>query len=116
MIVTDVSAPISAVTQTQVNALLDRLDRAYPVFNGLWRIAVNEAGNIITVTNAALSHKNGFGMHIDKIDPEGKKVVMYAGELLERYRISRSQRVRQVVDDIGQAKRDFRGELVADLG
>jgi hypothetical protein len=115
MIQSDVASGFSGITLAKVNDLLDSLDRAYPAFNGLWRINVNETGNVISVTNMALSNRNGFVMHIDKIDPEGKKVVRYAGELLERYRISRSSRVRQVIDDIGAAQRDFKGELVCDV-
>lgn len=113
MIVSDVSSGFSGLTLARVNDMLDSLDRAYPAFNGLWRIAINEAGNIITVTNMAISNRNGFVMHIDKIDPEGKKVVMYAGELLERYRISRSRHA-NIEDQIMTGKRDFRGELVVD--
>ena len=114
MIVSDVSSGFSGLTQSKINDLLDRLDRAYPSFNGMWRIAVNEAGGVITVTNMLLSNKNGFVMHIDKIDPEGRKVVRYAGELLERFRISRARHA-DVMTQIVDNKRDFRGELVADV-
>ncbi len=115
MIVSDVTSGVCAITQNKVMDLLDSLDRAYPVFNGLWRIAVNDAGGVITVTNISLSNKNGFVMHIDKIDPDGRKVVRYAGELLERFRISRSRNADVVVNNITDAKRDFRGELVAEV-
>jgi hypothetical protein len=114
MIQSDVSAGLSGAAHTMAANLMARLEQAYPVFGGMWDVTVNEPGGVIIVTNSALSNKNGFVMHIDKIDPEGRKVVMYAGELLERFRISRSSRVRQVVDDIGAAARDFRGELVCD--
>lgn len=115
MIVSDVASGYSGITANRVGDLLDSLDRAYPRFNGCWRIAVNEAGNIITVTNVLLSNRNGFVMHIDKIDAEGKKVVRYAGELLERYRISRSRNV-DVMDQIVTGDRNFTGELVCDAG
>lgn len=115
MIVSDVASGFSGATHTLASNLMARLDTAYPVFRGLWAVSVNEPGNAITVTNAALGHHNGFVMHIDKIDAEGRKVVMFAGELLERYRISRSQRVHQVVNDLGAAERDFAGRLVADV-
>ena len=114
MIQSDVSAGISGATHTMATSLVARLEQAYPVFGGMWDVAVNEPGGVIIVTNSALSNRNGFVMHINKIDPEGRKVVRYAGELLERFRISRSSRVRQVVDDIGAAERDFKGELVCD--
>lgn len=114
MIISDSAAGFNGATDTIARNLMARLDAAYPVFQGLWTVAVNEAGGVITVTNAALGHHNGFVMHISLIDSEGRKVVSMAGELLERYRISRSQRVREVVNDLGQAQRDFRGRLVAD--
>ena len=113
MIVAETAAGFSGLTQNKVYDLLDRLDRAYPAFNGLWRISVNEEGGVITVTNMALSNKNGFIMHIDKLDPEGRKVVMYAGELLERFRVSRGL---GAMTDVLQAERDFKGEMVADHG
>lgn len=113
MIVSETAAGYSSLTQSKVYDLLDRLDRAYPSFNGLWRITVNEEGGVITVTNMALSNRNGFVMHIDKIDPEGRKVVRYAGELLERFRVSRGL---GAMTDVLQGQRDFKGELVADHG
>ena len=113
MIVSDVASGFSGVTELQVNNLLDALDRAYPAFNGAWRIAVNEAGGVIIVTNICLSNRNGFIMHIEKIDPEGRKVVRYAGELLERYRISRAKHA-DVYSQIMAGARDFKGELVGD--
>ena len=114
MIASDIAAGISGASHTLAANLIARLEQAYPVFGGLWNVAVNEPGGVIIVTNSALSNRNGFIMHLNKIDPEGRKVVRYAGELLERYRISRSQRMRQVVDDLGAAQRDFRGEIVCD--
>ena len=114
MIVSDLQSGFSGITHNTVLSLLDRLDLAYPVFNGCWRIAVNEAGGVITVTNIMLGNNNGFVMHLDKIDPEGRKVVMYAGELLERYRISRSRDASVVLDDIVTADRDFAGKMVCD--
>ena len=116
MITSDVAAGFSGATHMLAQTLVARLNAAYPVFAGMWDVAVNDPGNAIIVTNAVLGNKNGFVMHIDKIDSEGRKVVRFAGELLERYRISRSQRVRQVVDDLGAAKRDFKGNLVCDNG
>ena len=94
--------------------LLDRLDMAYPSFNGLWRVAVDPVGGIVQVTNLMLTGRWGFILKIASIDPEGRKVVMAAGELLERYRVSRAR----VVDlnDIAAMPRDRRGELIADRG
>ena len=53
-------------------------------------------------------------MHINKIDPEGRKVVRAAGELLERYRLSRSKIC--TFDSVFSLPTDFRGEPVFDNG
>lgn len=106
--------PLSGASMTLARNLIARLEQFYPTFKGAWRVAVNEQGGIIEVTNMLLSGRWGFLMHINKIDPEGRKVVRAGGELLERYRISRAKNHGLVVDDVYQLKRDFRGEPIAD--
>ena len=113
MIITDTTMPINGAGETLARNLIARLNSAYPAFAGMWRVAVNQGGGVIEVTNAALSSKWGFLMHIDKIDTEGRKVVAAAGELLERFRIARDSR--RAVSSLLAAKRDFRGELIADV-
>lgn len=108
--------PISGAGQTLAGNLLARLDAAYQPFAGAWRISMNEPMGVLTVTNILLSGKWGFVMHIAAIDPEGRKVVTAGGELLERYRISRSQRRSVAFDSLRVAKRDRIGNLVADHG
>jgi len=116
-IITDsTGTPLSGAADSLARNLVARLNATYPAFDGLWQVHVNEQGGVIEVVNLALSGKWGFLMHIAKIDSEGRKVVRAAGELLERYSISRSNRVGIIVDELNNAKRDFRGELVADYG
>lgn len=103
---------ITTVDTTLRDNLLDALDRAYPAFNGFWRIETSPEGSIIQVTNRLLSGKWGFIMHVTKIDPEGKKVVMNAGELLERFRISRNPNM-DIYSILGM-ERDKKGELLVD--
>lgn len=122
-IITDLSGQnLSGYADTLAKSLIARLNVAYPAFydeqadQSLWRVIVNEPGGVIEVSNLALNSGNyGFLMHIAKIDSEGRKVVRAAGELLERYRISRSQRTHAVLADINNAKRDFTGRLVPDM-
>lgn len=117
MIITDLSGVnLSGASDTLARNLLARLNAAYPAFDGCWKITVNEAGGIIEVTNVLLSSKWGFLMHINKIDVEGRKVVRAAGELLERYRVSRSNRVSGVLESLVAQPRDFRGEIVPERG
>lgn len=116
-IITDVSGVnLSGASETLARNLIARLESAYPAFVGMWRVTVNEAGGVVEVTNAALSGRWGFLMHTVKIDPEGRKVVLAGGELLERYRISRSHRVSVAMESLRAAPRNFRGEVVPDRG
>lgn len=103
---------MTAQDTTMRDNLLDSLDRAYPAFNGYWRADVDPVGGVIHVTNRLLSGKWGFIMHITKIDPEGRKVVRNAGELLERFRIARNPNL-DIYSILGM-KRDLRGELLID--
>jgi len=110
-IIADVEGPVSGAGQTLCRNLIARLEQVYPAFAGAWRVAINEPGGIIEVTNMMLSGRMGFIMHIAKIDPEGRKVVRAAGELLERYRIARSGAISMLHGQVLEQKRDFRGEL-----
>jgi hypothetical protein len=55
-------------------------------------------------------------MHINKIDSEGRRVVSAAGELLERYKISRSRIASVAMDSLRVAPRNAFGEVVPDRG
>jgi len=102
---------MSGLADNLQNSLLDRLDRAYPSFNGAWRVHVDDVGGIVQVTNIMLSNRWGFLMHITNIDPEGRNVVRNAGELLERYNVSRAMKVD--LDTIFNMPRNRRGDLSA---
>lgn len=116
-IITDsAGVPVSGAGQTLCRNLIARLESFYPNFTGAWRVCINEVGGTIEVTNIMLSGRMGFLMHIAKIDPEGRKVVRAAGELLERYRIARSGGQAAAIEQVFGQARDFRGELVADCG
>ena len=116
VIITDLSAPISSAGDTLARNLIARLNAAYPAFEGYWTVMVNEQGGVIEVMNLMLSGKWGFLMHINKIDAEGRKVVRAAGELLERYKISRSAIKSVAMQSLSVAPRNRFGELVADCG
>ncbi len=111
-IITDTSMPISGCADTLARNLIATLELHYPSFTGFWRVTVNESGGFVEVTNMMLSGRYGFLMHIAKIDAEGRKVVRAAGELLERYRLSRSKIV--TFDKVFSLPVDFRGEPVFD--
>ena len=93
------------------NNLIKALRKHYPGWEDTWLIRIDTRGGIVQVYNTAFSGEMGFVMHITKIDPEMKKVVMMAGELFERYGIARKRGIdiKQALADvnrnaIGQAK------------
>jgi hypothetical protein len=93
------------------NNMINALRKAYPGWEDTWMIRVDTRGGIVQVFNTAFTGEMGFVMHITKIDPEMKRVVMMAGELFERYDISRKKGadIKQALADIkrnniGQAK------------
>ena len=108
--------PLSGASETLARNLIARLEEHYPAFAGFWRVSVNEAGGVVVVTNLMLSGRWGFVLHISKIDPEGRKVVSAAGELLERYNISRSRLKSVAMQSLMVRPRNARGELVPDVG
>lgn len=108
------SVPLSGYAHTIARNIIGRLEEHYPAFTGYWRVSVNEMGGTIEVTNLLLSGRWGFLMHIAKIDAEGRKVVRAAGELLERYRISRARTTDVNMENLIILPRDARGELVVD--
>ena len=113
--------PLSGAAETMACNLIARLEHFYPSVTpilpeGAWRVAVNEQGGTIEVTNMMLAGRWGFLMHINKIDPEGRKVVRAGGELLERYRISRARTQGLRIEQMAAAPRNFRGDMVPDAG
>lgn len=67
----------------------ESLHRHYP--GHLW--AVNVQGGIIGIRNLAISHSHGMVVHLDTYyqDPGNKKIIMSAGELLERAHLKRGR-------------------------
>lgn len=64
-----------------------QLDKIYP--NHLWMVTVQ--GGVTYVRNMALEGKWGFILHNNKLDDVRKAAVLAGGELLERFKISRSK-------------------------
>ena len=113
--------PLSGASVMMARQLVARLEQFYPTAdtvmpNGYWRVSVNEQGGVIEVTNMSLSGRWGFLMKIRSLDPEGRKVVQAGGELLERFRISRARTQGTRRDQIKEAPRNFRMEMVPDHG
>lgn len=92
--------------------ILTALNKAYgDDWMAGWKVAIDTEGGIVQVRNLYISGKMGFIMKITAIDPEMTNVVRHAGELLERYNISRSRSV-DVVDAVSNLKRNYQGEAL----
>ena len=109
--VDDLGQPVPAGVLVLQNNLIKALHKAYPTWKDNWHIVIDTRGGIVQIRNTAITGKMGFVMHITKIDPEMRKVVKAAGELLERYNIARQKGgdIRQALADL---KRDNRLEPI----
>lgn len=74
-----------------------------------WLVQVD--GGVATIRNLALSGKWGFVIHQNKIDNDFKAITRAAGELLERYNLTRGA---INLDQVADLKRDFSGEVIHD--
>lgn len=82
-----------------------------------WIVQPNVEGGVAFLTNADIASDHGMALHLDCTDEElGRKAVMAAGELLERFRLSRDRRAMTDVDlletdDLGRTIGVKRGYL-----
>jgi len=91
-------------------------DMANPTRTTAWLIDIRDfkTGGVVTIRNLWLSGSFGVMIHLKSLDPEGRVLVRYAGELLERYNIARDKGIAQkaVIDNILNATRNFKGEMI----
>ncbi len=73
------------------NEMIKALRKAYPAFADYWKITIDTRGGIVQVRNLLLSGDMGFVLHINKIDPEMRRVREMAGELFERFNVARGR-------------------------
>ncbi len=93
--------------------ILDSLHKHYPKWDGLWHIVIDVRGGIVSIRNHALSGRMGFILHIAQIDPEGRTVMKAAGELFERYNVTRQKAI-DLRDAIRSINRTPIGEAIQD--
>jgi|DEB0MinimDraft_3_1074331.scaffolds.fasta_scaffold86323_2 hypothetical protein len=67
----------------------EMLNRHYPGY--LWAVNVNSEGNVMIIKNYTVSIKYGYTLHLDKLDPTMKKVMLAGGEILERANLARGK-------------------------
>lgn len=92
-------------------AALTALNKAYPDWKDGWKVSVDLKGGIIQVRNLYISGKMGFLLHLQHTTDES--IVTHAGELLERYNVSRDRNT-NVVEAISNLKRNRKGEAIHD--
>lgn len=97
------------------NNLLYALKKAYPKWVDSWRIELDQNGGMVTVRNTELSGEMGF--LIKMVDAQGANggqlIVRHAGELFERYNVSREKWIDKH-DEIGKLKINSLGKAVHD--
>lgn len=93
---------IGATAEVQAKNAADMLHKHYPGY--LWGVNVDSKGGVMKVFNLTLSGQWGFVIKLAQLDPEYRKVMRAGGEILERYRLSRSRRKENAVAEL---KRDF---------
>jgi len=101
-VVDDLGQAVPAVIRILHDNMIIALRKAYPGWEETWLIRIDTRGGIVQVYNTAFSGNMGFVLHIEKIDPEMRKVVRAAGELFERYGIARKRGIdiRQALADV----------------
>ena len=83
----------------------ETLQRHYP--NHLWEVRADSKQGVVTVKIPFLMGPTAcYVLHIDKLDPRGRAVMLAGGEILERWDIP-AQRDRPVVVPGGRAEEDL---------
>ena len=96
---------ITATEQLQAKNIAEHLTKHYP--GHLWAIQVYQG--LVIIKNLALSGDWGFVLHQNKMDNDGVDIVRAAGELLERYNLSRGRLIENQINDL---KQDYKGEII----
>lgn len=109
----DLNQVVPAAIVVLHNNMIKALRSAYPKWADFWHITIDTRGGIIQVRNLKLSGDFGFILHIEKIDPEMRRVREMAGELFERFNVARKRgiSIQQAmadvkIDAIGQIKHE----------
>jgi hypothetical protein len=89
-------------TRSARNAIGKALGRAYPQHP--WMVAMSDDGSVAQIVCPAISSEFGMVIHVNQINEElERKAVRMGGELLERFRVSRT------AADFSHLSRDARG-------
>ena len=106
----DMGQIVPGTVVTLHNNMIAALRSAFPVWAEYWKITIDTRGGIVQVRNLMVSGDFGFALHITKVDPEMRRVRDLAGELFERFNISRSRNI-----SIEDAMRDVKSNGIGKL-
>jgi hypothetical protein len=98
-----------ATITSLVKNVADTLDKHYP--GHLWAVGPSNDYSMLAIWNENLSTRYGMWVRVNDIDPEYRNIMRWAGELLERAKVSRGA---MNVDEMNNIQRDSRGEAKFD--
>lgn len=98
-----------ATITSLVKNVADTLYKHYP--GHAWAVGPSNDYSMLAIWNEALSMKYGMWIRVNEIDPEYKNVMRWAGELLERFKVSRGS---ANLDELQSLDRDVMGEVKFD--
>jgi len=78
-----------ATVVSLVKNVADTLDKHYP--GHAWMVGPSNDYSMLAIWNGHLSARYGMWIRVTDIDPEYRNVMRWAGELLERARVSRGK-------------------------
>lgn len=99
-----------ASVTTLVKNVGDTLYKHYP--DHMWAVGPSNDYSMLAIWNESLSSKWGMWIRVEEIDPDYKNIVRWAGELLERAKLSRGA---AKLSEINSIKRDAAGDAVFDV-
>lgn len=94
-----------ATITSLVKNVADTLYKHYP--GHLWAVGPSNDYSMLAIWNEALSNKYGMWIRVNDIDPEYKNIMRWAGELLERAKVTRGAANE---DELASLERDHLGE------
>ena len=94
-----------ATITSLVKNVADTLDKHYP--GHLWAVGPSNDYSMLAIWNEALSNRYGMWIRVNDIDPEYRNIMRWAGELLERAKVTRGAANE---DELASLERDSLGE------
>jgi hypothetical protein len=98
-----------ATVTSLIKNVADTLYKHYP--GHLWAVGPSNDYSMLAIWNEGLSSKYGMWIRVTDIDPEYKNIMRWAGELLERAKVTRGRANEQELQSL---ERDVMDEVKFD--